>query len=281
MKKRRWAVGKTKDKREKDIQGALATHNRMHDDEQTKHDITKTMDPTYLKSGPLLAVLVDVIEEGLDLLLAPCSALEGVHLPEAVAVDALDGAVGQGARDLHPRPLALLLVVHLLAAQMAGGDVASLAVLGDGPSDRLGLLLAELARRQRLRRHPFEVLGPAVALDAAVGTSGGGRHGIGTRLAVLVVVRGRILGKIVAQGRGGGRGGGDRLARVVSSGDKSFVGHCSCNIKAVSSGIFQSDCRSSNQPGLPFYQRNCARLFRTGSSSIFCALVPGSAIGFD
>jgi len=48
MKKRRWAVGKTKDKREKDIQGALSTHNRMHDDEQTKRDITKTMDSTYL-----------------------------------------------------------------------------------------------------------------------------------------------------------------------------------------------------------------------------------------
>jgi len=227
-------LGNKRKKREEGFQVALATRNIKQGDVQTKHDIRKIMGSTqrtYLKSGPLLAVLIDVIEEGLDLFLAPCSALEGVHLPEAVTVDALDGAVGQVARDLHPRPLAFLLVVHLLAAQMAGGDVAPLAVLGDGLTDRLGLLLAELARRQRLRRHPFEVLGPAVALDAAVGTSGGGRHGIGARLAVLVVIRGRILGVIVAQGRSGGRGGGDRLACVVSSGDKAFVGHCLCNIK--------------------------------------------------
>ena len=135
-------------------------------------------------------MLVDIIEQSTDLVLGPHATLEGIHLPKAVAVDALDRAVGQGAGDLHPRPLALLLVVDLLAAQVAGGDVVRLAVFGDGPADRLGLVLAELARRQRLRGQPVAVLGPAVA----IGSPGGGRrggNGIGIRLTgVLVVVIG-------------------------------------------------------------------------------------------
>lgn len=186
---------------------------------------------TYLKTGPLLAVLVDIFEEGLNFIVGPHPTLEGVHLAKAVAVDALDRAVGQGAGDLHPRPLAVLLVVDLLAAQMAGGDVVRIAVLGDGPTDRLGLVLAELARHQRLRGLPVVALGPAVAFGATVRTRGrrGGGNGIGIRLtAVLMVViggAGGILGMVVAHGSGGGRSGGDRLGRLVSGSNISFVRH--------------------------------------------------------
>ena len=67
-----------------------------------------------------------------------------------------------------------------------------------------------------------------IAENETRGRRGGG-NGIGIRLtAVLMVViggAGGILGMVVAHGSGGGRSSGDRLGRLVSGGNISFVRH--------------------------------------------------------
>mmetsp|Transcript_27252 Transcript_27252/g.60533 ORF Transcript_27252/g.60533 Transcript_27252/m.60533 type:complete len:371 (+) Transcript_27252:96-1208(+) len=116
-----------------------------------------------LNCGPLLTVPLNVLDELLDLIIGPGTAPKGVELPQTVAVNRLDGAVGQGSGNLHPGALELGLVVAF-AAKAGGGDALGGAVLLDGPLDLFGFLLAELARRLSGCGLAVSVLGPAVVL---------------------------------------------------------------------------------------------------------------------